>query len=47
MANALLLLTRPRFKDEKKICRNACTVGLISPVQHVYPCSETRHCKHR
>ena len=23
------------------------TVGLISPVQHVYPCSETHHCKHR
>ena len=23
------------------------TVPLISPVQHVYPCSETRHCKHR
>ena len=25
----------------------SCTVGLISPVQHVYPCSEARHCQHR
>ena len=23
------------------------TVPLVSSVQHVYPCSETRHCKHR
>ena len=23
------------------------TVPLVSPVQHVYPCSEMRHCKHR
>ena len=25
----------------------SCIVGLKSPVQHLYPCSETRQCKHR
>ena len=38
---------RPVFYRDWGQVQLTCTVPLISPVQHVYLCSETRHCKHR